>query len=543
MALHGVTMPLVVLGREAVMMRLLLELGLAQEAVLEFFTGPALTRRMLARARELGMRPVLPGFGGHDQLQELFPSEPFSRLPLWSGFSAEFSGLLFVEPASDLYVRLGKRFIEIQTEMACGHAQLAALRGADPEAIWVVQGWLFVNSRAFWGEEQIEAYLHPVPREHILVLDLISEAHPAYSSTRSYHGRPFLWSVLHNFGGQVGLRGNLRTVMDRPYAAARQAEGTMVGIGLTMEAINQNPVVYELALDHVWNPEPRDLGQWLRTWVRARYGYLEATMDEVSESFVGQCSDGPEEEIAKGESERCLASTDAQTAWQLLLRSCYSAMDQQGNGFWGVPRSVIEKRPSMRVGAVVTTGFQGTAVRYDACELVEAWLHLEQAVEKATSASADLTGSALELDLVELTRQALANHAQALYLDFVKQALATEASVDALEAARAQFLQLLGDLDALLAAAAAASPRAAGHFSAGAWLGGAEALASGQAERQQYAHNARNLLTLWGPHPAGTLADYTRACGQASLPLITGRAGRSPWTPWLRRCASAEAPA
>ena len=44
----------------------------------------------------------------------------------------------------------------------------------------------------------------------------------------------------------------------------------MTGIGLTMEGVHQNPVMYELALDHIWEAEPRDLERWLRGWVRAR---------------------------------------------------------------------------------------------------------------------------------------------------------------------------------------------------------------------------------------------------------------------------------
>ena len=70
------------------------------------------------------------------------------------------------------------------------------------------------------GPPQIAAYLSAVPNDRMIVLDLISEATPAYAQTDSYHGKPYIWSVLHNFGGQIGLRGNLDTVMKRPYEAA-----------------------------------------------------------------------------------------------------------------------------------------------------------------------------------------------------------------------------------------------------------------------------------------------------------------------------------
>ena len=78
---------------------------------------------------------------------------------------------------------------------------------------------------------QVEAYMSHMPKDRMLVLDLISEATPAYEDTHFYHGLPMLWSTLHNFGGQIGLRGNLPTVMKRPYQA-RDLPGISANKGL-----------------------------------------------------------------------------------------------------------------------------------------------------------------------------------------------------------------------------------------------------------------------------------------------------------------------
>ena len=48
---------------------------------------------------------------------------------------------------------------------------------------------------------------------------VVSESDPAYARTGYYGGRPYIWSLLHNFGGGTGMRGNLPTVMASPYAA------------------------------------------------------------------------------------------------------------------------------------------------------------------------------------------------------------------------------------------------------------------------------------------------------------------------------------
>ena len=200
----------------------------------------------------------------------------------------------------------------------CGEAQLASLQRGDPRAVWVLQGWLFVFHSQFWKREQIDAYIGGLKRDSLLVLDLISEATPAYEQTNSYHGSPWVWNVLHNFGGSTGLRGNLATVMTRPYAARALANTTMAGIGATMEAINQNPIMYELALSHAWEPSPRPLDAWVTQWAAARYGA----------AWWSVCGDAIE------------------ASWKLLLDSAYNVLDPtQGNGFWGVHKSVRGSTP------------------------------------------------------------------------------------------------------------------------------------------------------------------------------------------------------
>jgi alpha-N-acetylglucosaminidase len=546
LALRGVTLPLIITGREVVMRQLLLEQGLSERDILAFFTGPAflawhrmgnlkafggplpasylhhaeaLTLAILKRARALGMTPVLPGFSGHvpDELATLFARlgranvSEFSRLPQWSGFPQEFSALTFVEPTSEVYVQLGARFVEIQRALFgadAGHfysvdqfnevdprsadpayleraaaASHAALRQGDPDAVWVLQGWLFVFHAAFWTQPRIAAYLAGVPKNALLVLDLVSEATPGYVATKSYGGHPYLWNALLNFGGTVGMRGNAQTVMDRPYAAKRLPESSADGVGITMEAINQNPLVYELVLDHAWNPLPRDLNQWVRTWARARYGYVADAGGSLIE----------------------VATEPMHAAWALLARSAYSVFDRtQGNGFWGTTKSVVEKRPSLNAAAVLTGGFQASRLKYAACDVADAWRLL---VDSAPAEEGGLVrGGALELDLVDVTRQALSDYAQPLYARWIQ--AVEHRDVAAAEHAQRTFLALIGDIDDVLGT----HP----HFSFAPWLQGAAALAAngsgggdvGAAEEEAalYAYNARNLLTLWGP--TGQIRDY-----------------------------------
>lgn len=46
----------------------------------------------------------------------------------------------------------------------------------------------------------------------MLILDLQSEQFPQYGRLESYYGHPFIWCMLHNFGGTLGMFGSAEIV-------------------------------------------------------------------------------------------------------------------------------------------------------------------------------------------------------------------------------------------------------------------------------------------------------------------------------------------
>jgi hypothetical protein len=42
-------------------------------------------------------------------------------------------------------------------------AVFSSMQAADPQAIWLMQGWLFMNDARFWQEPQLIAYLDVCP--------------------------------------------------------------------------------------------------------------------------------------------------------------------------------------------------------------------------------------------------------------------------------------------------------------------------------------------------------------------------------------------
>ena len=142
MALHGVNLPLAIVGEECVWRNMLLKLGYSEEEVGKFIAGPAflawwemnnlegwggplplswyarqekLQKQILARMKQLDMHPVLPGYCGmvpHDAKERLGLN--VADAGLWNGFQRPANLLptdaRFSEIATLYYNELTKLF-------------------------------------------------------------------------------------------------------------------------------------------------------------------------------------------------------------------------------------------------------------------------------------------------------------------------------------------------------------------------------------------------------------------------------------------------
>lgn len=507
MALNGINMPLAVTGQNSVWQRVYRKLGFSDDDLKDFFSGPAyfnwfwmgnldgwggplpqsfidrheeLQRFILHGERALGMTPVLPAFTGHvpPAFVKKFPDAAV-RKTSW----VEFPEVCILDPDEELFTRIGSMFIEEQTRLyGTNHLYSAdtfnenlpptndslylsqisrkvfdSMRASDPEATWVMQGWLFYHDREFWGEKEIEALLSAVPDEHMIVLDLWSERYPIWKQTNAYDGKQWIWCMLHNFGQNITFSGNARSVANDPAAALHDpAAGNMRGIGLTMEGIEQNPFIYALFLENVWRDTPVDLGTFVTEYTTRRYGKTSPT---------------------------------AIAAWNKMLPTLYeNELTNGGN------ESIITGRPTLKRNPEGTTNIR---LHYKNRTLVEAWDGMIACAD--TLAASD----GFRYDLTDITRQVLANYASVLQQRFVE-ALGRH-DREGFEQAAERFLALIGDLDTVLATR--------GEFLLGRWLRDARAMGTTPAESDLYEQNARNLLTTWGDKNC-RIADY--ACRQWS---------------------------
>lgn len=502
MALNGINAPLALTGQETIWRDVYRQRGFTEAELREFFCGPAyfpwfwmgnldawggplpdawfdraesLQRRILDRQRAFGMRPVLPAFTGHvpPSFERRHPEAKVRRVNWGVGFADTH----LLDPSDPLFHEVGTAFLREQIRRygtdhlyssdtfnenrpptpdpeflgRVGNAVWRSMADVDPDAIWVMQGWIFVNEPDFWKEPQTRALLASAPPGRMLVLDLFCDVTPVWSRTSAFHGQPWVWCVLHNFGGRMNLFGDLEGIANKVWAARSDpARGRLAGIGLTMEAIENNDVVYELAAEQAWRERPVDVRTWLRDYARRRYG---------------------------------ARLPGAERAWDLLLRHVYTpgSAGEAGAG-------VVCARPSLTTGPWGGT----TGGHYDPARLVEAWDALLREAHPVRSSEP------YRHDLVDVARQVLSNLAHAVHRR-MSEAYRRQ-DEQALVAASDDFLAVLERMDRVLATRTA--------FLLGKWIADARACGTSLTERNLYERNARMLVTLWGGD-SGVLRDYS----------------------------------
>jgi alpha-N-acetylglucosaminidase len=510
MALHGINMPLAITGEEYTWYLVYKELGFSDEDLKDFFTGPAyfawfwmgnmdawggplpigwmkshmeLQQKILARQRSLGMKPVLPAFTGHvpPAFQKKFPNAKLKKTNWHNGFADNY----ILDSEDPLFNRIGKLFLEKQTKlMGTDHYYSAdtfneneppsndpdylkqlsarvydAMHQVDSNAIWVMQGWLFYADRKFWGQSQTKALLSSVPDDKMIILDLAAEVEPIWKRTEAFYGKPWIWSMVNNFGGNTNLFGRLDEAASGPANALNStSSGKLTGIGLTMEGIEQNPVIYELFTHNTWTDRPVQLKKWLANYVRNRYGQPNSL---------------------------------ALKAWEILHRTVYTV--PKDKYIRDGAESILQARPTLDS----TTQWARTKLNYKPQDILPAW----QALVSAAPELKDSEG--YRFDLVDVSRQVLANYALVLQRKWVAAYHARDEKK--FKAYSQAFVRLIDDLDALLATHE--------DFLLGKWVADARKCGASASQKDIYERNAKNLITLWGDKDA-ILHEY--ACRQWS---------------------------
>ena len=530
MALHGINMPLAAVGTECVWHNMLLKLGYSEEEVGKFIAGPAflawwemnnlegwggplplgwykqqetLQKKILARMKEMGMKPVLPGYCGmvpHDAKQKLGLNvtdagrwnsyqRPANLSPTDSRF-AEIADLYYKELTrlygkSDYYSM--DPFHESGNDAAvdygkAGEALMSAMKRANPHAIWVVQGW---------NENPRPQMIANLKVGDLLVLDLFSESRQNFkdfctgentsgtgkkdfstSKKEGIYGKhQWLFCLLENFGGNVGLHGRMDQLLNNFYLATGKKDtpkqensslltlhSSLKGWGFTMEGSENNPVMFELMSELPWRAEKITKEDWIREYCYARYGVHDATIEK---------------------------------AWILLAQSIYNC--PKGNIQQGTHESIFCARPSLNSYQVSTWSLMSNY--YDPEDTRQAAILLTSVAEKYRG------NNNFEYDLVDICRQALADQGRKQYL----KAMADYKSFSRQEFKKDsnRFLKMILLQDKLLGTRQ--------EFRLGHWIEEARNLGKTAEEKDLYEWNARVQITTWGNRICadnGGLHDY-----------------------------------
>ncbi len=539
MALHGINMPLQLVGLEEVWRKFLTmeddsgnrKYGYTDEEAKAFVAGPAfiawwamnnlegwggtaagtksggtwegaggvqdnawytrqknLAGKIVARQRELGMQPVIPGWSG--MVPSNFATESgYATRGNGGNWAGDFvrplllsvSNANYAEIAADYYACLHEvmgesRYYSMDPFHESGgagtmedyEAMYAAMEAANPGSQWVIQQWQ-------WSPTQKYA-LTAVPAGRLVVLDLFSDGSPAFDSYSGYAPQDAVFCAIPNFGGRSGLMGRL-TNLTNNYFLYKGKYSSIKGIGAAPEAIEQTPVTYDLIFQLPWmNGVKPDVAEWVSNYSIARYG---------------------------------VENEEIQEAWSLLRQG---PLNYGADGIQGPVEDVWAARPNLEAYKASAWGktlanAQDTYTKARQQMLIDAiYKLLDQsgAVTKGT-----IYESNLNYDLVEFGGGVLADYAYYLLLGIkeAKTAAGANFATDATYIARRDaFLQLILDVDAFKGTNL--------NFRLGKWTQEARAAAgevtgatTATADWYEY-NNARTIVSTWS-HPSTNLTDYS----------------------------------
>ena len=537
MALHGINVPLNLVGLDVVTRKFLQELGLSKADIDAYIAGPGfiawfamnnlegwggtikssntgvymegnpdwwytrqenLCRNMLRRMRELGMQPVIPGFSGqvpncivnyningfnkgdvvnngtwaggytrpdilkpNTESYRTFAAVYYKHLHEVMGVSEFYSIDPFHEGSLPSGVSNETCYPNIMVELDNYYESVSQedkkKNNVDELPKWIIQYWQGVpQSGAFSAMSKYG--------NRFIGLDLFADAPgKAKWNTDYYKGRPYIFCMLHNFGGRSGLHGRLESTMNDYFKALSKGNNCQ-GIGATPEGTETNPILYEMLFELPWmDPATRPTAdKWLEEYAHSRYG---------------------------------VKNDKTLSALQNLKKSVWNCpTDQQGTS-----EAVILARPKWTVGSV--SSWSTSAIYWDTQDVLLAADELSSISDLITT---DDGTANYNYDFIDVVRQAMVDYAAEL-LPLINAASNNQTEYERLYKL---YLQLMLDLDDMLSYDE--------NFKLERWTSLARNIAnevSGTTENDQnwLEWNARTQITIWSKGDTD-LHDYSNRC-------------------------------
>ena len=528
-AMNGVNLVLDIVGQEEVLRQTLLQYNYTTEEVKEYISGPAyyawfymqnlysaggplpdswftqraeLGRMIHDRMQVYGIDPVIQGFGGQVPVdfQEKNPDSLAASSGGWPGYDRPFMIKTYLSEKEieagkkDYFQMVGDTFYEVQRNVFGDVSNFYAVdpfheggtipQGLnivdinrtvqekmienDEDAIWVMQQWQ-------WGinDEKLSGLAN---KNQAIVLDLQSDLRSQKSPMENQQV-PWIWNMLHNFGGRMGMDG-VPEVIATEIPKAYKNNNYMRGIGITPEALENSPIVYDLLFDMTWEQDPINVRKWTENYVERRYG-------------------GIDEDIMK--------------AWNILLDTAYK---YNGSYYQGASESVINAKPTAgKINAASSWGHSD--INYDKKKFEEA---AQIFVDKYDTYK---DSEAFQYDFVDVMRQVLANAAQE-YQPLMGAAY-REKDLALFKKMSTQFLDIVKAQEKLLSTS--------DGFLLGTWIEDSRTMLEDMDDwsKDLFEYNARSLVTIWGLEKNGSLNDYSNRQWAG----LTGDYYYNRWNRWI----------
>ena len=432
-------------------------------------------QQIIARLRELGITPVLPGFYGivPADFQRRFPAAHVVPQGEWAGFTRPG----WLDPRDPLFAKIAAAFYRHQRELfgdsriydmevfqeggdsgdvpvpAAALRVQTALLTAHPDASWMMLAWQG-NPR--------QDLLAGVDRQHLLIIDIDHDRVPRDNRAKDFQGAPFLFGGIWAFGGRSTLGTRIGNYTERLPRMGRD-NPNMAGTAVFPEGMDSNPFAFDLFTEMAWRHAPVNAAQWTADYVERRYG---------------------------------TADPRALAAWRALLDSAYDIRIDQvafNSERDAAQESLFDAQPSLSTNRASNWSPEGMRYRPEV---------FGRALSEMLQVAPALRDSeTYQYDLVDIARQTLANESRQR-LPQIKAAYEAKDRTR-FEALTRRWLELMDLQDRLLA-----SNR---DFLLGRWLAAVPVWASTPQEQARLEYDARSILTTWGDRKASegaSLHDY-----------------------------------
>lgn len=362
-SLHGFNMMLAPVATEAIAARVWKRLGLTDKELDEFYVGPAhlpwqrmgcicnvggtlppewhtdqiaLQHKLLKRMRELGIQPIVQSFAGFvpKAIKRIYPNIVLHNT-LWNSGFPESQRPVLLMPGDPLFAKVTKMYMEEWqkefgtadyflvdsfnemelpktdrpiTDLLADYGKLTydAIKAGNPNATWVIQGWMFGYQRHIWSPERVKALFSKVPDNRVLILDYANDYANSWEPVNGFNGKQWAYGFVPNMGGKTAYTGDMQLyATGAATTLASPKKNNLVGFSISGEGLENNEVLYELMCDAAWSKDSIKLDSWLTKFSINRYGACPSKMTE---------------------------------SWNLLRESCYSKLMDHPQLGWQVGR-------------------------------------------------------------------------------------------------------------------------------------------------------------------------------------------------------------